>query len=60
MCMMLNVPTAIEAGVADYERVTDEPLQDMFLSYLALRTSHFVPFLTSRKTPSRSPRRRPR
>lgn len=34
MCMMLNVPTAIEAEVADYERVTGESLQDMFLSYL--------------------------
>ena len=34
MSKMLNVPTAIEAEVADYERVTGESLQDMFLSYL--------------------------
>ena len=34
MCMMLNLPPAIEAEVADYERVAGESLQDMFLSYL--------------------------
>ena len=34
MCMMLNLPPAIEAEVADYERVTGESLQNMFLSYL--------------------------
>ena len=34
MCRMLNVPPRIEAEVADYERVTGESLQDMFLSYL--------------------------
>ena len=34
MRRMLNVPPRIEAEVADYERVTGESLQDMFLSYL--------------------------
>ena len=34
MCMLLNVPPRMEAEVADYERVTGESLQDMFLSYL--------------------------
>ena len=34
MCMMLDVPPAIETQVADYERATGRSLRQMFLEYL--------------------------
>ena len=34
MCMMLDIPTAIGARVADYEKATGRSLRQMFLDYL--------------------------
>ena len=34
MCMMLDVPPAIETRVADYEKATGRSLRQMFLDYL--------------------------
>ena len=34
MCMMLDVPPAMEARVADYEKATGRSLRQMFLDYL--------------------------
>ena len=34
MCMMLDVPPAIETRVADYEKATGRSLRRMFLDYL--------------------------
>ena len=34
MCMMLDVPPAIETRVSDYEKATGRSLRQMFLDYL--------------------------
>ena len=34
MCMMLDLPSAIETRVADYEKATGRSLRQMFLDYL--------------------------
>ena len=34
MCMMLDVPPAIESRVAAYEKATGRSLRQMFLDYL--------------------------
>ena len=34
MCMMLNVPSAIEAGVVDYERSSGKTVEQVVIDYL--------------------------
>lgn len=34
MCMMLNVPPAIEAGVADYEKSSGKTVEQVVIDYL--------------------------
>ena len=34
MCMMLNIPPAIEAGVVDYERSSGKTVEQVVIDYL--------------------------
>jgi len=50
MCMMLDVPSALEAQVADYEKATGKSVQQVLIDYM---TMEFARVCEGRKRVSR-------